>query len=477
MTGNEEFMRNSDLDALLGAWLREGDDGASDRIAERALLEVAATLQEGRPRQSLWASFARSRPTSIAAAFGAVAVAVALGVVTSVPLIGPGPPPIMSPSPRPSPTVDPDALVLFTSPDNGYEVLIPVSWSEVESGAPDARKWVGPDGELMVSYGTSIFDGGEVTACAPPLSDYNTCMTLEHGYSVPFDPKVDGVGPISMEVWLDRCDGACPVTATPSSLDQEVAGQDRAVIAGRQLTYVSTFHNRRPVIVYWSEPIALADEARVEEMRSSFRFLDPAPGASETPFVDPTELVEFRNDDDAYRLLLPRFWLNSSPGSPSPDPDHPRVRTFGFGGGAGTRGSPALTISIGEPDGSVSFCVGRCRTVVATTLDELEAELVSLLSDAGSAGIEELHGEVMLGGEAGRFERPDYANHGGPDSILGTGGTSGSNCLGCPGMLYQAYAFHDGRPVVLAFDYWTLAFERISSEYAVQILESFEFLD
>jgi hypothetical protein len=254
------------------------------------------------------------------------------------------------------------------------------------------------------------------------------------------------------------------VTEAATTLDTEPALRSRAVIAGRQVTYVTSFHDRRPVIAYWSEPVALANEERVEAMRAGFRFVDAPPTASATPFVDPTELVPFISREDGYELLIPRFWGD---GRTTADPG---IRRFGFGGGSGTRGDPALTISIGEPNGTVIVCqnLAGCNKVTATTLDELGAALISVPKEMRSAIYGPVEGScchLVLGGEAGRTDRPTYKRGG------------GQGCLGCPGMLYFQYAFHRGRPVVLAWDFWTIHFKRFSSSYIDEITASFRFLD
>jgi hypothetical protein len=412
------------------------------------------------------------------AATVAIAIALAgIGFAAGIIRLNPNPLPGPTDSATSTASATPSEFTLFSSAADGYEVLIPTSWTEVASDFPDARQWAGPDGELMVSYGRSIFEGGQVTVCAPPLPDYNTCMELEHGYSVPFDPEVDGVGPISQEGWLDRCDGGCPVTSSEVSLDGETASRDRAVIADRQLTYVSAFHNRRPVVVYWSEPVDDADEGRIDEMLASFRFLDPAAQASPPPFVDPTELVEHADAEAGYEVLVPRFWEESVRPARGGEGDVPGVTRFGSGGGAATGGNPGLTISIGEPDGSIFLCQPRCEQVVVTSLDELEAAISSRYEEAGDAAPQEVSGTMQLGGEAARWEHPDY-RQGRAFAELGIGPmTGGGNCLGCPNMRYHAFTFHDGRPVVLAFDYWNIAFERLQTAYVAQIIESFRFLD
>lgn len=461
MTERERPMSEQELDQLLGTWLADGAHATPDRIAENALLEVATVPQDRNWLAAFQSSFA-SAPVAWVA--GILALAIGIGLLVGTRLVG---------TPNPTPTPDPDALVLQSVQDAGYELLIPASWPEVDSGFADSRMWAGPDGSLMVSYGTSIFDGGEVTICAPPLPDYNTCGAIDYGYSVPVVPT-DYTGPISQEGYLDRCDGACPVDYSETVLDGEPAGQDRLIITNLQLTYVSTFHNYRPIILYWSEPLATADLERVEAMRDSFAFLDGGTGVSPPAFVDPTELVLYSNPDDGYEMLMPRFWRESAAALANPDGDpYPGVQTFGDDGAG--HGTPGLTISVGAVDGSVpANCRPTgltdstplpdpiCQALPATTVEQLGEELFSIPVEFEAAVPEgEEQGDLVLGGEAARYERP-----------IITG-----NCLGCPGMLYNHYTIHGGRAVVLAFDYWDIEFERISPEYIDQMLASFRFLD
>ena len=74
---------------------------------------------------------------------------------------------------------------------------------------------------------------------------------------------------------------------------------------------------------------------------------------------------------------------------------------------------------------------------------------------------EETIRDQPLAGEKGRVKRP-VTNH---------------NCLGCPGMVYHAYAVHDGRPVVISIDWWTIAFDELPESYVAEILSSFRFRD
>lgn len=213
---------------------------------------------------------------------------------------------------------------------------------------------------------------------------------------------------------------------------------------------------------------------------------NPRPGPIESPDAtttaspsEATELVMHSDPVDGYELLLPRFWETDSRRVPRGQGTLPGVMTFSLGSGFGTRDAPGLTISVGQPDGSIFLCQPKCRRVVVSTLEELEAAISSRFEEAGDAAPPppEVSGELQLGGEAGLFERPGYEQDP-AHSDLGIGGMVwGGNCLGCPNMKYHAFTFHDGRPVVLAFDYWNIAFERLQTDYVARIIESFRFLD
>jgi hypothetical protein len=466
------------LDAALRSFMAQGAEAPAQRIADRAMTQVRTTPQVRRSFRVRRAS----GPWPVRAAAAALLLSLAVGVAAYVTprLVGPGAPAATVPArPPASAPVGPSAnadpaprLVTVGSEAVGYTMLVPVTWEEVPSGFTDARRWVGPDGELMVSYGASIFNGGQVTACGPPTPEWPLCMTQEFTYSVPYDPEVDGVAPLSFEGFVrDRCLGGCDVTVTETTLGGEMAEQNRTVAAGQRVTYVSTFHGRRPVIVYWSEPESAADRASlIDQMRASFRFLD-TPTASPTPSNDPTELIPYVDTDLGYEVLIPRFW-----GEGTADASYPGVHEFGSGRGFGTRGHPALTISVGSRDGTVALCQGVghvCEEVVAATVDELDRRLISRPTEGG--GPLETSGELQLAGEPGRFKRPGYRLSS-ADAQWGIGATAGGNCLGCPGMLYHAYTVKDGRPIVLSFDWWTIAFEELSPDYVREILSSFRLL-
>jgi hypothetical protein len=323
----------------------------------------------------------------------------------------------------------------------------------------------------MVSYGASIFDGGEVIECGPPFPEVPDCMKETYTYSIPYDPAHDGVGPLDINGYVrDRCPGGCKVKVTKTKLGGEPAQRASTITAGRRVTYVATFHDRRPVIAYWSEPEETLSDTRLDTMLDSFRFIDPDVPIP-TRFVDPTELVLYEDGDLGYEILVPRFW-----GKGADRVGAEGVRDFGSGRGFGTHGYPALSISVGSTDGTVTLCQGEshgCDAIVVTELADLEARLVSVPSQLpGREGA----GNLVLGGHEGRFKRPRYRSEPSSDREFGIGGQVMGNCLGCPGMLYHAFVLDDGRPVIISIDWWTLAFGTLPSEYVGRILSSFRLI-
>jgi hypothetical protein len=175
------------------------------------------------------------------------------------------------------------------------------------------------------------------------------------------------------------------------------------------------------------------------------------------------ELELFINRAEGYELLLPAIWAPTE----VERGDSQTATAFGSGAGFGTRSAPALTIIVGETDGSITPCT--CPRTKVSSLDDLE-ELVVSTPSFFHTGPPEQHSELTLDGEQARSESAGIGN----------------NCLGCPDAFFHVYAIHDGRPFVLAFDYWTVRFRTISTpeidlNFSPQtldtILNSFRFLE
>jgi hypothetical protein len=176
-------------------------------------------------------------------------------------------------------------------------------------------------------------------------------------------------------------------------------------------------------------------------------------------------LSVFKEPLAGFELLVPESWelRQDLPVKEDDESGEERLSrwVFGFGSGAFTSQAPALAVSVGNEEGAVFVCGydDGCRSAVATTLDQLSDLLVSFNSFFPGT---EVGGETTLLGDPGRFEHPQPIN----------------NCLGCPGK-YHVYTIHDGRPVILSFDWWNIRFGRLGDGRALvgTILDSFQLLE
>jgi hypothetical protein len=167
-------------------------------------------------------------------------------------------------------------------------------------------------------------------------------------------------------------------------------------------------------------------------------------------------MTEYVSPHNGFAISLPKEWVARRTLTPG--------RTQVFWQPRGRQTQWVMTIRIGPPDARIAGCsVGRCQPARVTTLDELQDALHS--SSTLLSSRPEVSGDMAFGGEPARYERPK------PSNI----------CLGCPGTRYHVFAFHRGQPVVLAFDYWPLRFNRLGADnawtLAQEIVDSFRFLD
>jgi hypothetical protein len=190
---------------------------------------------------------------------------------------------------------------------------------------------------------------------------------------------------------------------------------------------------------------------------------DDQPGIVPTPSPDASGeassagLSLYRNDLDGYQLLVPDAWEGRTY-EPIPD----GVRMFGSGL---DQPYPALTMSIGRPDGGVQICrTARCELVQATTLDELGEVLRASPPELDRP---EQRADTVLGGVAARVE------------WIRTG-----SIIWAPVPAFRyVYTIHEGRPVVLAFDHWLNRCLGCGDQFKLtnsvldEIIGSFEFLD
>jgi hypothetical protein len=135
----------SDFDRRASAWLGDGPTELHDRVLDAALREVHLTRQ--RRRRAPWRATLMSIRLGAAALIALVAVA---GILAFNMIGGVGTPPTAPPSPSPvgatavpTPTsaavatLDPKTFATYTSPQYGFSIGHPTSWSET----PATRAW------------------------------------------------------------------------------------------------------------------------------------------------------------------------------------------------------------------------------------------------------------------------------------------------------------------------------------------------
>jgi hypothetical protein len=392
-----------------------------------------------------------------------------------------------------------EELELFTNHENGYEVMLPDSWIGEDSGGeanlfldyagnpyPGVRRFGeavdrdhpgGASGRPALTISVGGADG-TVLVCHTSWCDEVVVGSLEElqevlaeteggcGSSVSgllhFDTRIGDIGARAM---LRGSSGGCFVAESPG------------------FYYIYAIDEGRPVILAFDQVTAQfsAGNARdSQQILASFRLIEP-----DEPVVPSGEQLElFINVEDGYEILLPTSWIDMATGPDGSyyeseglwaaleergDDPLPGVRRFGVGLGNDRR--PALTISVGRPDGTMVGCQSPvptpCTEVHVPDLDAMREYLVetAVLCDRFS------NADISVDGVPGRVTHPR-----GP----------GSGCISTNVGTYAVYTVHLGRPILLAFDYWTAVGnvtanvlgdrEFVGLENLDEILASFRFL-
>jgi hypothetical protein len=222
----------------------------------------------------------------------------------------------------------------------------------------------------------------------------------------------------------------------PATSILTIAGTPTVVVQ-----YIVAIHDGRPFIVRAEgKNGALSDLDEILHVLERFSFRSP------TTFepTDPDLALEpYANTDLGFKLLVPSIWADAAHVG----------RSYVLEGSAvsfpGERpeGPPAVRIHVGEPGPS--------------TLADMEE-----LLESACPVYREVHSYRFLDGEIAGIETTE----------------GGNNCIGYPGSRYHVYAIHDGRPIVLEFDYWLYEFGRLaprdeSWRLVESIVDSFEFTD
>jgi hypothetical protein len=340
-------------------------------------------------------------------------------------------------------------LRTFTAPDASFDVSLPdLAWGQ--GSGPDTTALYLTRGEIV--HPSSLRPGptflsirmgnanGEVQTCDRQITA--SVEVCQHATVTSLEELAEAVG-------FNAGTADLTLDGEPA-YRRDWVGIEPGGRGSQSVTYVLAIHGPRPVVLRFWTTSEMGVEG-VDEVLSGFRFQDVA------------ELVTYTNAEDGYELLIARSWAEG---------DHtvtvdargpvPGVRYFGSGAGFATRGGPALRVTVGQPDGSVNLCYGTCRTVTVSTLAELDGELRFAQANAQILPAD-VRSDLVLAGEPGRLAHP-------ADGLA-------NSCLGCVGVFRHAYTIRDGRPIVLSFDYWTIAFDAISADDAAAIVDSFRFLD
>jgi hypothetical protein len=173
----------------------------------------------------------------------------------------------------------------------------------------------------------------------------------------------------------------------------------------------------------------------------------------------PKPLITFIDRQAGFRIRLPATWRSRTAESGGAPP----AIVFQIPTPSGSAGRFAMSVSIGTRDGRITLCTPKCAAVRALSVDELAQYLVPARGSYSRDAVR----DIELGGEQGRLEVPK--------SIA-----LPHYCL--PEFVYDAYAIHQDRPVVLRISYCVTRpggtpEPGLPSDLVTRMLESFEFLD
>jgi hypothetical protein len=453
MTASTRQVSELELDRLLGAWLAEGSVAAPDRVAERAIFEIATLRQERAPRFAR--RFAAGQHRLVWAALIALLVAILAGSIAMTGTLR-----VPTPPELPTRTV--------SSPMDGLTFEVPLDWQE-SATSEGARRYASPVASgpaVTVSYGISVFNSGLVTTCSTPVPDKLDCVNGLVDYQDVYDPAPSRALLVNeLRSVNDRCGGSpCAMETSATTLDGEPADRLTLDVAGRRLTYISTMHDTRPVVLFWDEALADAEPGLVERMRASARF-HPLGSGVDVPVVKtpPTNqpvpaTTHYRDPNGRYELDVPSDWESS----PFVIDQTNWFARYLLPVGQGV----ALTVSFGEANGSIDLCQPECTSRVIKDLDAF-AEATVVVDQKNSDLDPEWQEDALLDGEPAQL-KGFYSGRVANGSITN----------------YAIYAIHDGRPVALVFRYWISTYRPnrppLVGEVATdvqQVIDSFRFLE
>jgi hypothetical protein len=412
-----------ELDRILGAWLRDGDERAPAEDVSAAMLAVSSTRQRRGP--GVWLVRARSRGTTerrvlvlamAATALLALAIATAVGAGLRLP----------DPSPDAEPAPSTAELRPLDIENWAVDVSIPVAWSEVGPLVSEYRHFAGtgPEGHLSASHESPYL----VTVCGPDCQAVEVAPTIPYSASAQLAALKDAVAAVAgSDAWMPLAPGVLPDVEGGARLDTRAVAAD-----GREWrrVHIVGLRERNLVAVTWAQPGDAFDPGLLDAVLAALRL-------TEAPAYSDGDLV--RAAEERFSMPVPGLWITTS---------QPTLDGAGLSGVV-QFGDGEVLVSVGSPEGALGWCDPQCRVLTSqTSLNALEASI----RDGRDLGPTI---ETMLDGETARSIEATPAD-----------GTAGSR--------RYVVALHDERPVALRIDTrdWDVARGIVD-----EMVSGFEFLD
>lgn len=352
----------------------------------------------------------------------------------------------------------------------GFQIRIPRFWAVDEHGANVEMGGEGTD--FSVRVGDSR---GQLLTCDQPDRPWERCRDVVITSLTGFADAVKQ-GPV------EGCSGLCApwpngrtaMLAGEDAWRVDFAGYEYPARSGENALYILALHEGRPYFLRFHTSADRTPGSLWDEIAATFEFVDPPTTGGPMPTGVPTEtaaqsatplvlesppagMVLYANLEDDYALWIPQDLAASVAPVIVHGIPRPGIAKFGKAEiGAGSE----FTISIGTRDGRIRPCPhGYCDEVTVTSLDDLGRALYT--NPYYVAIVRESRSETVLGGEPARTKEVRLRG-------LSWG----------PPLFTFVYSFHDGRPVVLTFDAWSLPGRgMLTAPPQLQMLSSFTFLD
>jgi len=428
----------SDIDRILTIWLAEGATQAPHDRLRAALADVNSTPQKRvlrLPGGVFGGATGRERAAALAVVVLALVAVVGIGLSLRVGIVR-LPTPTIPAQPESTDAAfpaeefrDPGQMRNYRYSEAGFDISLPERW----------RRTSGADRTTMTAtrFSTRLFiaSGDEesmIRICEQPVASWEDCTP---------QPAAD----------IEELNGAIAPKAASREEPYRTIGWSQTTLngepavllrieawepgrGGQWITYVAAMHHGRPFVIRLHSTSGPIND--VPTIVSRFHFVNAT--AAFSPSDPDLSLVWYEDRDAGFRVQLPREWFEHAKAAPGLSPLGGQSIIFGE-----AEDAEILRIVIGDPSGA--------------DLPELEDALKTVPETPPFTVVRDY---TFLGGEPATIVRPVHRNSG----------------LGMYGVWHDVIAIHDGRPVLLRFDYWWKRGSFESESIMRTILESFEFL-